>query len=175
VLRVRTAVHAEVVRALQRLTALPLSGALAQGAKKTTGTSDSTSTSPKSCGKNGASRCSAQQSGLSQVYTESPLARRGDNETGADAQRSDAASPTKRKRPVPRKGESRKPETGENEQEHSTDAETAGERQAAHDETTPAVVFMDNSSARAHADSITSHTYKAFQRVEFSAERFCAE
>lgn len=161
--RVRTAVHAEVVRALQRLTALPLSGQLVHSTKKSSSSNNTTSASHTSNGNHVLCMKSAKAGSSPRAVSKSPRARGGVD--GSDSHFTDAASPRKRKKLPPHTVSNGKSESVAADSARSSEATGAGEYRNGKEGSVPAVVFMDKSSARAHADAITSHTYKAFQRV----------
>ena len=166
VTRMRTAVHGEVVRALQRLTALPLSGPLLQsGSKKSNGSSTAVGGSQNSNGNHALGMPPAKAASSPRPLRRPPVACGGVNGTSSNLHVADATSP--RKRPVlpPQSvsnGTSAPPSDGA---AHSSEAVSNGKPKDGKEGSLSAVIFMDKSSARAHADAITSHTFKAFQRV----------
>lgn len=163
--RARAAVHAEVVRALRRLTALPLSGELIQGARKPTNSSRNAAT--VACNSNGnvLGLKPAQGGSGSRAVIGSPLAHRGTDGAAAQAHSTDATSPRKGRRLQLHDARSEGSKAVGDEAAQTSEATASAQRKGGNDGCTAAVVFMDKISARAHADAITSHTYKAFQRV----------
>ena len=160
--QVRTGVHGEVARALECLSALPLSGSLAQGgSKKFKRSSSAAGGFQNSNGIREMGMPSAKVDISPQPCRKPPPASGGVNRAGSNG----VTSP--RKRPVlsPQSvsfGTSAPPSDLATD---SSDSVSDREHENGKEGSLSAVVFMDKGSARAHADAITFHIFKAFQRV----------
>lgn len=159
----RTAVHGEVVRALQHLTALPLSGPIAPTMKKCASTSVHAANSTHDTNGNHS---------LSVKGLQDPIRPLTGPESHVDGDFNADSSEAPNSSMSPRKGKRlRSLGSGSSHSNAVNDIGDSSGKAAGCDHTElnleaqPAVVFMDKSSARAHADAITSHTHRAFQKV----------
>ena len=172
----RTAVHAEVVRALERLTALPLSGQLAQGGSKHPNSSNGAAGGAQTTNSNHALGVqSAKADSSPRAASKSPRGCEISNGTASSPQHADAASPRKKTKAPPHNVSNGVSAPTSDGATRSSEVMANGGRKIGKEGGGAAVIFMDKGSARAHADAITSHTFKAFKRVRSSLCRWPAE